>query len=185
MEVSGGTALWVDSVADETVTTPLPGNRRGKLHGNDVRLSFKPQQPPYGADELLATGRRFLGVRYLWGGTSGWGLDCSGLVHLTLRSYGVLLPRDACDQAGHRDIDPVAVDEALPGDLYFFARPAEKVSHVGFATRSFASAGVHTMLHAPEGAGAGLIEESPIAEDRLPLLVGAARIRQPLAALST
>jgi len=41
------------------------------------------------------------------------------------------------------------------------------------------------MLHAPEGAGAGLIEESPIAEDRLPLLVGAARIRQPLAALST
>ncbi len=175
-ELSCGTAVWVDSVGQATATVLLPGGRRGEVPLAAVRISDKAEQPTYDSDDLLATARQFLGVRYLWGGTGAWGLDCSGLVHLTLRAHGRLLPRDAFDQASDEDhLEPVPLDQVRPGDLYFFARPGERVYHVGFATRSFRDAGRHWMLHAPEGGG--LIEDAPMAQERLPFLVSAARPR--------
>jgi gamma-D-glutamyl-L-lysine dipeptidyl-peptidase len=127
---------------------------------------------------VLNTARQFLGVRYLWGGTSGWGLDCSGLVHLTLRSFGVLVPRDAHDQADAREVvRPVPLDDVRPGDLYFFARPGEKVFHVGLVSRAVAADGTRWMLHAPEGGE--LVEDAPLAAHRAATLVSAARVRKP------
>ncbi len=176
VQLSCGTGLWVDSLTEQTATVLLPGGRRGMLQLDAVRLSDKGQQPSFSADDLLGTARQFLGVRYLWGGTSAWGLDCSGLVHLTLRTHGVTLPRDAFDQAAaERDGSPVALDDVQAGDLYFFARPGERIYHVGFATRPVDADGTRWMLHAPEGGGR--IEEAPMAEERLPLLVTAGRVR--------
>ena len=59
----------------------------------------KGERPPTARRRCSRRPAQFLGVRYLWGGTSAWGLDCSGLVHLSWRGQGVLLPRDAHDQA--------------------------------------------------------------------------------------
>lgn len=180
LEVSCGTGLWVDSVSGRSVGVLLPDGRRGSLSLDAVRLAHKRQQPAYGPDDLLATARQFLGVRYLWGGTSRWGLDCSGLVHLTLRVHGRSVPRDASDQAGAvHDIVPVDLAAVQPGDLYFFARPGERPYHVGFVTRPVAADGSRWMLHAPEGDGAGSIEDAPLAADRLALLVSAGRVRKP------
>jgi len=178
VEVSCGTALRVEGLTDEHAALLLPGERRGTVPLDAVRLADKGQQPTYGPDDLLATARQFLGVRYLWGGTSGWGLDCSGLVHLTLRTHGVKVPRDAFDQAAA--IVTVPLDEVRPGDLYFFAQPGGRVYHVGFVTRPVGEDGVRWMLHAPEGSGGTRgIEDAPMAEERLRLLVGAGRVRQP------
>jgi gamma-D-glutamyl-L-lysine dipeptidyl-peptidase len=178
LELSCGTGLWVDEVDGDQVRVLLPGGRAGLVPLAAVRLSHKRQQPTYGTDDLLATARQFLGLRYLWGGTSAWGMDCSGLVHLVLRTHGVVVPRDAFDQvAAERDVVPIGLEEVGPGDLYFFARPGEKVYHVGFATRPVEADGTRWMLHAPEGGG--LIEDAPMAEDRLAVLVSAARVRKP------
>ncbi len=51
------------------------------------------------------TAERLLGVPYLWGGDSNWGIDCSGLVQLALASAGISVPRDSdlqADSAGER-----------------------------------------------------------------------------------
>ena len=176
LEVSCGTGLWVDEgreAAEDRVAALLPGGRRGSLPRSDVRLSHKKGAPPCSPDELLATARLFLGLRYLWGGTSGWGVDCSGLVHLTYRTQGRLVPRDAFDQAGSKWLEPVELDGVQPGDLYFFARPGERVYHVGFATRPVQPDGARWMLHAPEGGG--LVEDAPMPPEREKLLVSAGR----------
>lgn len=177
-ELSFGTALWVDdvpeeSVREESVRVLVPGNRRGGIPLSDVRLSDKEQQPAYGTDELLDTARQFLGMRYLWGGNSAWGLDCSGLVHLTHRAQGVVVPRDAFDQAEH--VVPMGVDDVEPGDLYFFAHPGQQISHVGFVTRRVDADGTRWMLHAP--GGGELIVDAPMKPNRVQTLVSAGRVR--------
>jgi gamma-D-glutamyl-L-lysine dipeptidyl-peptidase len=174
LRLSFGTGLWVDDADGATVRVALPGGRRGSLDRTDVRLSDKAELPTYDAEPVLDAARTFLGVRYLWGGTSAWGLDCSGLVHLSWRSRGVLLPRDAHDQAASAHVEPVPLDAVLPGDLYFFARPGERIYHVGFVTRAVDADGIRWMLHAPEGGE--LIEDAPLAPHRVDTLVAAGRV---------
>jgi gamma-D-glutamyl-L-lysine dipeptidyl-peptidase len=110
----------------------------------------------------LAVARGFLGTPYVWGGLGRDGIDCSGLVHLSFRAIGSRVPRDAADQAAAA----VPVEDPQPGDLYFFGRPDETVSHVGFVTEV-------GLLHASEGVG---VVEEPIPEDRRATLLGAGRL---------
>ena len=88
------------------------------------------------AEEVLNTAYRFIGVPYLWGGTSIKGVDCSGLAWSTYYLSGLLLPRNASQQA--KAGTEVAPDEEhlQPGDLIFFGRAAtedkpERITHVG------------------------------------------------------
>lgn len=113
--------------------------RAVSLDAADVRL------PSGGGDAVAAAAEAFLGLPYLWGGVSGWGVDCSGLAWLCHRRCGRRIPRDAHDQAA----SGVAVERAelRPGDLVFFARPGQPVHHVGVAL------GPDEMIHAP-GTGA-------------------------------
>jgi len=80
--------------------------------------------------ELPRLARRFLGVPYLWGGTTPTGVDCSGLVQRLYGMVGLHIPRD-CDQQ-YEAASPL--DEGtplLPGDLLFFRTVGDRVSHVG------------------------------------------------------
>lgn len=170
MGASFGSVLWVDAVGEDSVTVRLPGGRTGRLARGDVRLSDKAQPPDPDVEALLGGASQFLGLRYLWGGLSGWGLDCSGLVHLAYRVRGVLLPRDARDQ--QEVVEPVPLAQVRRGDLYFFARPGRHVYHVGFATAP-PQGEVRMMLHAPETGE--LVEDAPMAAYRLEHLVSAGR----------
>jgi cell wall-associated NlpC family hydrolase len=90
-----------------------------------------PAAPPV---EVIEAARRYLGVRYIFGGTDpAIGLDCSGLVQLVFHDLGVTLPRTAQQQ--YNATSRVTQDQLQPGDLVFFARtyadPHDWVTHVG------------------------------------------------------
>lgn len=78
--------------------------------------------------DLVRTAKLFLGLRYLWGGLSRWGMDCSGLTWAVYRAHGITIPRDADAQfaAGR----PVPLSRVQPGDLLFYESP---VGHVAMA----------------------------------------------------
>ena len=115
-----------------------------------------PHRSPTAAD-LVATARAFLGTPYLWGGTSGHGIDCSGLVQQVYRLNGVGLDRDADQQA----LEGRPVTTPVPGDLLFFGSPA--VTHVAL------SLGAADFIHAP--LRGGFVEERTIAADRTPVAI--------------
>jgi gamma-D-glutamyl-L-lysine dipeptidyl-peptidase len=111
-----------------------------------------------GEGELLAdaagapvdVARSYLGTRYLWGGMTKEGIDCSGLVHMSYRRLGRLVPRDADQQeeAG------LVVSEPRPGDLVTYGEPSGSADHVAFWL------GAGRILHSTgrEG-GIGVLEE--------------------------
>jgi peptidoglycan DL-endopeptidase CwlO len=90
------------------------------------------------ASEIISYASNFLGVPYVWGGTSPSGFDCSGLVQYTYGHFGINLPRTAAEQ---QNVGTYITRENLqPGDLVFFGDPAH---HVGIYV------GNGMMLHAP------------------------------------
>ena len=107
----------------------------GSVHG----WGAHPDPVPMDFDSLA---EQFLGVPYLWGGLSGWGVDCSGLVHLCARAAGKLVPRDSGDL--HAAVRSGSV--RLP--LLFF-RHAEGHLNAGRVRHVAIDLGKGTMLHAP------------------------------------
>jgi cell wall-associated NlpC family hydrolase len=93
--------------------------------------------------EIVRTARSFLGIPYLWGGTSAaTGFDCSGLTMTVYQLNGIDLPRSSKEQfemggAANRD-------SLQEGDLVFFSIGGKQVSHVGIY------AGSQLFIHAAE-----------------------------------
>ena len=130
---------------------PVVGSAPGQLVVDtaqgllQVRAADVHTTPPAGGGSaVLAQAKQFLGLPYLWAGTSAYGFDCSGLTYAVYRQFGITLARDAADQAQQGRGVPKA--ELLPGDLLFFAS-AGLVHHVAVY------AGNGMMLDAPETGG--------------------------------
>lgn len=109
----------------------LPDGREGFIPQNQVTSieNFVSESSKADLDFLAS---RFLGVPYLWGGTSFKGVDCSGFSKNVMLQKGIYLPRDASQQAlVGEEIDTTEDFEQLKkGDLLFFGRPPGKVTHV-------------------------------------------------------
>lgn len=78
---------------------------------------------PSAVADYVAVAAQFLNTPYLWGGTSAFGLDCSGLVRLAMAMCGKIVPRDTDMQAASlgEEIDPGNSYEGLKrGDLLFW-----------------------------------------------------------------
>ena len=115
-----------------------------------VQYGDLPHRPPT-ADDVVRTAEAFIGVPYLWGGTTSRGIDCSGYAQLVYRLNGVRLDRDAHQQA----VEGRHVDAPARGDLVFFGKTS--VTHVGIAVdeRSYLNApesGKKVQLDALDGA---------------------------------
>ena len=83
-------------------------------------------------ENVLFIARQMMGFPYLWGGTSSKAVDCSGFVKIAFFSQGIVLARDASQQALYGDAINIAdQNNLLPGDLLFFGRSEQRISHVG------------------------------------------------------
>lgn len=94
-----------------------------------------------GGQALVDTAMQYLGVPYVWGGTSPSGFDCSGLVQYVCKANGISVNRVAADQRNNGTY--VSRDNLLPGDLVFFANSGG-IHHVGIYV------GDGNMIHAPQ-----------------------------------
>ena len=89
------------------------------------------------AADFVAVAERFVGTPYLWGGKSSLGIDCSGLVQLSLQASGKQCPRDSDMQQSRlgRELDATEARQLQRGDLIFWkghvaiARDAETIVH--------------------------------------------------------
>jgi cell wall-associated NlpC family hydrolase len=106
-------------------------------------LTFDP--PRLAVAAIADYARRFLGLPYLWGGTSTFGYDCSGFVQMLYRRAGVTLPRDAQPQADWSGLARVERAELRPGDLLYFGASPRKITHTGLyaGNGEFIDATVH------------------------------------------
>lgn len=111
----------------------LPDGRTGFLQKNEL-MAFSQwlasRRPT--AENIIATAKCFVGFPYLWGGTSIKGMDCSGFTKTCFFFNGVVLRRDAWQQAMTGDsVDITAgFDHLKPGDLLFFGSKKDGKSHV-------------------------------------------------------
>lgn len=141
IEVSIGTRLPVISRTTTSVTVATPTHQRLVVTATAVVLR-RPAAAALGRTTtgVIHTARAFLGRPYLWGGRSGFAVDCSGLTQLAYLLHGVAIPRDTDDQA--RAGRAASLSSLRAGDLLFF-RSGSAVTHVGIYV------GNGQMLHAP------------------------------------
>jgi hypothetical protein len=110
----------------------LPDGRCGYVPQNECIsferwISIDPD-----VESVISFARRMMGFPYLWGGASTKAVDCSGFTKLMYYTQGIILARDASQQARYgKPVDISDIGNLQHGDLLFFGSTAQKIHHVG------------------------------------------------------
>jgi cell wall-associated NlpC family hydrolase len=125
----------------KAIKAQLPDGRTGftKLRNWTDFKTFKNNTTP-DSTTIKQMAEQWNGRPYLWGGTSVRAMDCSGFVKTLYFMNGIILPRDALQQAhcGNLVDTETDFDDVVTGDLLFFgkkatAESAEKITHVALS----------------------------------------------------
>lgn len=117
------TALIQD--IDEYIHVKLPYQKSLIIPKQQITFNNLP------TDKVTDIAKQFLYAPYLWGGKTVFGLDCSGFTQIVFRMMGIIIYRDAYQQATQGQ-KVSALSEIREGDLIFFRKPeGTKITHVG------------------------------------------------------
>lgn len=128
LEYKGKSGKWIK--------LSTPDGREGYVAEAEVKEFSSWAKQGFNAALVEKTARRMMGSGYLWGGTSTKVTDCSGLAKVSYFANGIILQRDASQQAltGKR-IEAENWKSAKLGDLVFFGSKSGRVTHVGIYLR--------------------------------------------------
>lgn len=153
LNISYSTILPVVKEEGDWLHVQTPANGVKYLPKKDAK-TYKSYAavPKPSQQDIVNSAKMFLGLPYLWAGTSSFGYDCSGIIYSIYKNHGILIPRDSFYQATKGTA--VAKQNLQPGDLVFFAgnRGKGKVYHVGLYI------GDGKMLHSPNASDKVKIE---------------------------
>ncbi len=133
-----GNILEVKAKQGGWLKLATPDGRVGWVDGADLAELSQWSQQGFSAAQLEKTARRMMGSSYLWGGTTTKVTDCSGLTKVCYLSNGIILQRDASQQALTGKIFKRGTDwhQYETGDLLFFGNEKTgRVTHVGLYLR--------------------------------------------------
>ncbi|OQQ92400.1 C40 family peptidase [Ligilactobacillus salivarius] len=144
--VSSSSAASSSSVAQtnntqQATTTNTAATNNNATTVNTSNVTTTTNTGSASASAIISYAQSFIGVPYVWGGSTPSGFDCSGLVQYVYAHYGVNLPRVTTAQENAGTVIPVSA--AQPGDLYFWGAKGSSY-HVAIAT------GGGSFIHAPE-----------------------------------
>ena len=132
-DLTGGCVMEKTGELKGFVSVILPDRRRGFVEKQKV-MDFKgwKENAQCTEESICNTSLTFIGIPYLWGGTSAKGTDCSGFVQSVFFRNGLILQRDASLQALHgMNIDiSDGYDRLKKGDLLFFGSRVNSNPHV-------------------------------------------------------
>jgi hypothetical protein len=127
-----GDLFEVENTKKRVLKMKFPDGRTGYVRKADC-ISFEDwsnSQP--NVNSIANVAKQMMGFPYLWGGTSSKGVDCSGFTKLVFYTQGIIIARDASQQAKYGEpVDFSNINNLKVGDLIFFGRSAQRVTHVG------------------------------------------------------
>ncbi len=128
-----GNILQLEQEHETAYAVSFPDNRRGFIKKSEAKLlkNYLDNINLTG-ESLVELSSYFMGIPYLWGGTSYKGLDCSGFVKTLYFMHGIILQRDASQQVLYGKAISTENNYANleKGDLLFFGRK-DRITHVG------------------------------------------------------
>ncbi len=124
-----GTLVTVLSTEGDWVKIQYNGTT-GYVFSAYISIGAEGSGAAVSGDEVLAYADQFIGVPYLYGGTTPLGFDCSGFTQYVFKHFGVSIPRTASSQ--YSAYVKVSRDQLQKGDLVFFSGPgSSSIKHVG------------------------------------------------------
>ncbi|MDE7386232.1 MAG: C40 family peptidase [Muribaculaceae bacterium] len=132
-DIHAGSVLQIiPGKAKDSIDVLLPDGRSGRLARKAVTPLSDFRRHRLDTQRLIDMARSLMGVSYLWGGTTTAGMDCSGLAKICYLNQGIILRRDAGQQAVTGTILGDDFREYRRGDLVFFkSATTGRIVHVG------------------------------------------------------